>query len=364
MKYVSPLVLTLTAYLLPGCVDEPVKASAGVEVAWISKGRCNSFFDISRFGARLASQDLGDGELKLEMLEPDDCDGSRQPIPEVPPECASAALQMGAVEQAITRGVDAIAISALNPACLTPLLDGAVAQGTKVLTFDSDAPDSLRHVYYGMDGRAAARLSVDALVRLVGETGKVAVQTAMSQAADGSYQLSASSSYVQRMAGIEEGLAEHPGLEWVATVPCIGNDVADPACAHEIEALLGEHPDLSGLLLARGKLLRELDLDAQAPAFHAAMADGRLHTVAFDAPDDALGNIEAGYADLVIAQKQFGWGYDVVRLAHDMVSEQREPPTFYDSGWYAVCDSNFEQYANMWREQDFRAELPACVWMD
>lgn len=364
MNYGRSLALTLTACLLPGCVDEPAASGEAVRIAWISKGKCNSFFDISRFGARLASKDLGDREVKLEMFEPDDCERSRQQPPEVPAECANAALQMGAVESAVASGVDAIAISALNPACLTPLLDAAVQDGKKVITFDSDAPDSQRHVHYGMDGHAAARLSVEALARLTGGTGKIAVQTAMSQAADGSYQLSTSSSYVQRMAGIEAGLSEHPGLEWVATIPCVGNDVADPACAREIEALLDEHPDLSGLLLSRGKVLRERDLALQAPLFHSAMASGALRTVAFDAPDDALANIEAGYADLVIAQKQFGWGYDVVRLAHDMVSEQRQPPTFYDSGWYAVCDSNFEQYANMWREQDFRAELPACAWLE
>jgi ABC-type sugar transport system substrate-binding protein len=165
------------------------------------------------------------------------------------------------------------------------------------------------------------------------------------------------------MAGIEEELAEHPGLEWVATVPCIGNEVTDSACARAIEALLAAHPDLAGLVLARGKVLREVGLALHAPSFEAAMADDRLHTVAFDAPDDAIANIEAGFADLVIAQKQFGWGYDVVRLAHDMVSDRREPPTFYDSGWYAVCDSNLADYAQMWRDQDFRAELPPCAWL-
>lgn len=364
MKYGRSLALTLTACLLPGCVDDPAASSEAVEIAWISKGKCNSFFDISRFGARLASKDLGDRKVKLELLEPDDCEGSRQQPPEVPAECAVAALQMGAVESAIANGVDAIAITALNPSCLTPLLDQAVAGGTKVITFDSDVPNSKRQVHYGMDGHAAARLSAAALAQLTGGVGKIAVQTAMSQAADGSYQLSTSESYIQRMAGIEAELAEHPGLEWVATIPCVGNDLADPACAREIEALLEEHPDLSGLLLSRGKALRERDLAVAAPRFHAAMQSGSLRTVAFDAPDDALANIEAGFADLVIAQKQFGWGYDVVRLAHDMVSGLGEPPTFYDSGWYAVCDSNFEQYANMWREQDFRPELPACAWLE
>ena len=360
MKYVSLPSLTLGGLLLSACGKDAAEPAAAVKIAWISKGRCNSFFDISRFGARLASQDLGSSAVDLEFFEPDDCQGSEPKVPVVPEECAPAALQMGKVDEAIQSGADAIAITVLNPACLTPLLDHAVDRGTKVITFDSDAPDSSRDVYYGMDGRAAARLGVKTLARLIGETGTIAVQTAMSKDAEGVHHLSTSSSYVDRLAGIEDELAEHPGLELVATVPCIGNDVADPACALELEALLSEHPDLSGLVLSRGKVLRETELARNAPRFTAAMQEGRIHTVAFDAPDDALPSLAAGYADLVIAQKQFGWGYDVVRLADAMVRDGDAPPAFYDSGWYAVCANNLEEYATMWREQDFRAELPAC----
>lgn len=364
MKHATVLVATVLTSVLSACGEEAARSEPRVEVAWISKGQCNSFFDISRFGARLASHDLAqeDGKnIHVEMLEPDDCTPREAAAPTPAPDpCAVAAPQRVAIEQAIAQRAQAIAISVANPSCITPLLDEAVDAGIKVITFDSDAPQSKRQVYYGMDNRSAARLAVRALASLIGESGKVAIQTSMIKDAEGTYQLSSSSSYVERMAGVHEELANHPQMTLVATVPCTGSEVTEDTCAKAVEEVLTEHSDLAGFIFARGKVLRELDLDMKAPVFTARVLADSLHAVALDAPDDALGNIKAGYAELAIAQKQFGWGYDVVKLAYDMVVNGWEGDSFFDSGWYSVCPSNVDQYAAMWQEQDFRQALAAC----
>lgn len=352
----------MLAIFASGCGESEGTETETIRVAWISKGKCNTFFDASRFGARLAAVDLtaeGDALLELELLEPDDCT-KELPKGGTAEECAPAAAQMAAVDAALAGEYDAIAISVANPTCVGPQLDRAVDAGRKVVTFDSDAPESKRHTYYGMDNAAAARFLVDQMALLLGGSGKVAIQTSMQKDADGHYQLSQSTTYRERMRGIEQALAEYPDLELVATVPCEGNEPADPACALQVETLLEEHADLSGLILSRGKLLRELELDVNAPLLTAAIEAGSLKSVAFDAPDDALDNIEAGYARMVIAQKQFGWGYDVVRLAHSMVVHELQPPDFYDSSWYLVCPDNLDDYRERWNEHDFRGELPAC----
>jgi ribose transport system substrate-binding protein len=359
-------VLGALVVALSGCAGQAEPPKPSLELAWISKGRCNSFFDIGRFGARLAGQDLaalGEASVTVELMEPDDC-AAAQAAPASMEPCANAAAQMVKVEEAIAANVDAIAISVSDPACLTPLLDRAVDQGTKVLTFDADAPASRRHVYYGMDNRAAGRLVAGALGDLLGGSGKLAIQTSMIRDAAGEYHLSTSSSYVERMAGIEEGLAEYPDLTLVDTLPCIGNDVLDPTCAAEVEALLAEEPEIQGLVLSRGKVLREVDLAEHAPELTSAVKSGKLRVVGFDAPDDSLDNIVAGYADVVIAQKQFGWGYDVMTLAYDMLINGAELPAFYDSGWYLVCQNNVDQYRSMWEAHDFRGELASCAALD
>lgn len=345
-----------------GCSSDESSAEP-LSIAWVSKGKCNSFFDASAFGARLAGVELGnesEGVAQVELLEPDDCT-ENPAVPEgTPEECLAFGPQMAAVQEALDREFSALAISVSNAGCVSPYIDRAVDQGMTVITFDSDAPESKRHSYYGMDNRAAGRFVVARLARMLEEGGKVAIQTAMVQDEDGVYQLSRSTSYVERMAGVEEGLAEHPSLTLVDTVPCQGNDPLDPMCAAEVEALLEDHPDLAGLILSRGKVLRELDLDQHAPRFAAAVQSEALRVVGFDVPGDALDNIASGYAQLVVAQKQFAWGYDVVHLAYDSLMGELELPDFYDSGWYLVCPDNVEQYAEMLSQNDFRGELPEC----
>lgn len=359
----------VVATLLGGCGSEGTSEASAVRIGWISKGQCNTFFDISRFGVRLAEVELAEEpgkQVQVEMFEPDDCSAEIDPAVAagVSEACVSAAPQMAAVQAAREAGVDAIAISVGNPACLKPLLDAAVEDGVQVITFDSDAPESLRHTYYGMDNEAGARLAVRTLAQLIGEKGQVAIQTSMTEDADGTLSLSKSVSYVDRMSGISAEFERFPEIEVVATVPCIGGEVTDAACATELEKVLVDYPDLKGFLLARGKMLRELDLADKAPLLTARVQQGTLHSVAFDAPDDALENIGAGYADLAIAQKQFGWGYDVVRLAYQMVAEGLEPPSFYDSGWYMVCRDNVEAYARMWAAHDFRETLDGCAMLE
>jgi ribose transport system substrate-binding protein len=360
MKRFTPPALALSALLLAGC-SEPAEPEPAVALAWIAK-ECNSFFDTSRFGARLAAQDLtarGEATVSVELLEPDNCPGSTPAVLSTD-ECAAAQPQIASVEAAIAMQVDAIAISVSNPACVTPALDRAVDRGIKVLTFDSDAADSRRAVYYGMDNRAAGRLAARTLARFLGERGSVAIQTSMTKDAEGVVHRSTSTNFVERMAGIEEELANYPGIELVGTLPCIGNDPLEPACAGEIETLLDTVPELSGLLLSRGKVLREADLAEHAPAFTAGVESKRLRSVGFDAPDEALDNIRAGYAEVVIGQKTFGWGYDVLTLAYEMVLHGLEPASFYDSGWDVICPNNLEEYAAMSASHDFRAGLTAC----
>lgn len=361
MKRSTLPALVLSSLLLAGCSDT-LEPKPAVRFAWIAK-ECNSFFDTSRFGARLAAQDLtarGEATVSVELLEPDNCPGSPALADAATDPCATARPQIANVEAAIAMQVDALAISVSNPTCVTPALDRAVEQGIRVLTFDSDAPESRRAVFYGMDNRAAGRLAARTLARFVGESGSVAIQTLMSRDADGELHRSESVNYVERMAGIEEELASHAGLELVATLPCIGNDPLEPDCAKEIEGLIEAEPELIGLVLSRGKVLREAELAEHAPEFTSAVGSGRLRTVAFDAPDEALDNIRAGYAEFVIGQKTFGWGYEVLTLAYEMVRSGAEPPAFYDSGWDVICPNNLEEYATMSANHDFRAGLTPC----
>src|SRR5690606_667674 len=78
------------------------------------------------------------------------------------------------LEDLITKGTDGIAVSPIDPANQTDILD-LVAERSKLVTADSDAPDSQRLVYIGMSNYAAGRMAAQLMKEALPNGGKVMV---------------------------------------------------------------------------------------------------------------------------------------------------------------------------------------------
>ncbi|HLB83877.1 MAG TPA: substrate-binding domain-containing protein, partial [Steroidobacteraceae bacterium] len=83
----------------------------------------------------------------------------------------TAAGQKRIVEDLLAKGVDGIAISPVDPANQTAMLDDA-AQRTLVFTHDSDAPASKRECYVGTDNVAAGRQAGELIKSVLPQGGK------------------------------------------------------------------------------------------------------------------------------------------------------------------------------------------------
>lgn len=120
-------------------------ASEGPEYAFITNGVAD-FWTIGQAGALKAAADLN---VKAAVIMP-----------------SSITDQTRKIEDLLTRGTAGIAISPINPANQGEVLAKAAA-ATNLITHDSDAPDSPRQVYIGMDnyeaGLICGKLVRDAL---------------------------------------------------------------------------------------------------------------------------------------------------------------------------------------------------------
>lgn len=120
-------------------------AAAGKEYAFITNGVAD-FWTIGKAGAEKAAADLG---VNVSVIMP-----------------SSITDQTRKIEDLMTRGTSGIAISPINPANQGEVLAKAAA-ATNLITHDSDAPDSPRRVYIGMDnyeaGLICGKLVRDAL---------------------------------------------------------------------------------------------------------------------------------------------------------------------------------------------------------
>lgn len=322
--------------MMTGCrqtppVAEDDDAPEVLTFAWIPKALNNPVFEIGRDGAfRKAEELTAQTETEVEVLYT----ASVRSDP---------AEQARVVEDAIAKGVDGIGISCNDPeACVEPI-NKAVAAGIPVMTWDSDAPESERFTYLGVDnfegGRAAGKL----LVAFMGDSGKVALLSGV----PGAFNLD------ERIRGFEDYLADYPNIEIVTTVYC--NDDINQG-VELVEETMAIYPDLDGwffvgiwpLFAERGSM----------PLWESAAQEHGLVTVAFDTLPVELEYLQEGYLDGLVGQKYWGWGYDTVQMLYDKIVEGKVFPDWTDSGMDIVTKCNVDVMAEMWETSDFTQELP------
>ena len=129
------------------------KDSETIRVAYVTNGIA-SFWNVAEAGCRAAEKDLG-VECLVQM--PD-----------------GAADQKRKLEELITSGVNGVAVSPIVPANQTGILN-EVAAATNLITHDSDAPDSNRLAYIGMNNYDAGRMCGKLVKEAMPEGGEVII---------------------------------------------------------------------------------------------------------------------------------------------------------------------------------------------
>ncbi|WP_437968835.1 substrate-binding domain-containing protein [Sorangium sp. So ce260] len=354
----------LLAITLLACSEEQSATGEPITIAYITHNKCNRFHDLGREGARQARTELSATSarpVEVMILDPEcpELDENGEPLV-AGDTCYFSRPQMKVLEEVIDMKVDAISVDVFDGVCENDLIDRAVDAGIKVVTYGGDAPNSKRHTYYGMDNKAAAAFLMDALATINGKTGKIAFQTMMEENESGGYTPTAAGTFIDRTAGFSEALARYPDMTNAATLPCLCCDYKDPFCTQQAEKALEEDPEITGFFFSYSKLLGEPDLEDNAPLLAEKAKEGKMHSVAFDTLPEYLDRMRAGYVDVLLGQKLFGWGYDTVMLAYDLVTTGRQVSPFTDAGWYVVCPNNLEEFERNTQAMDYRTPLSDC----
>jgi ribose transport system substrate-binding protein len=125
-----------------------------VKLAFVTNGIA-SFWNVAAAGVKAGEKEFG---VDCEVL--------------MPPE--GAADQKRMVEDLLAKGIDGIAISPIDPANQSALIDAA-CEATNVITQDSDAPDTKRLCYVGMDNYTAGRMAGQLVKEAMPEGGSVMI---------------------------------------------------------------------------------------------------------------------------------------------------------------------------------------------
>jgi rhamnose transport system substrate-binding protein len=148
---------------------------------------------------------------------------------------ATPASQIPAIQAAITKGANALIVSATDPAALCPTLNSAMAKHITVVTYDSDAP-ACRNLFVNQASTAQIGTSeVDLLAKEIHSSGEIAIVSAAASATN-------QNAWIGYM---KSELKKYPKMKLVSTV--YGND--DPTTATQVtQGLLQQYPNLKGII--------------------------------------------------------------------------------------------------------------------
>ena len=273
----------------------------------------SDFWNIAEKGVRKAEKDLG---IKAQVFRPLKTEVSEQ---------------QRFIEDILVQGFDGMAICAINPDAMTPLLD-RVAGKMPVVVHDSDAPKSQRKAFVGTNNVEAGRLAGQAAIAALKQAGISKGKVAMFV---GRIDMQNS---IDRKQGIDETLGKQPGIEILP----IFLDGADRTKAKKnVEDALARYPDL---VMVVG--LWSYNGPAMVDAVRNSTRAKKPLIVAFDEEEETLKAVEDGPIFATIVQKPFEFGYQSMKALKD-VKDGKTIPTTIDTGISTIKKDNL---ATFWAE--------------
>ncbi len=295
-----PLILALAAC---GCSKSGSNTAPGTtgsnsstpegrpNVAYVTNGVA-SFWVIAESGVKQGGQEF-DADVQVLM----------------PAEGISDQKRM--IEDLVTKGVDGIAVSPIDPANQTELLNKA-AQYTHLITHDSDAPDSDRKCYIGMDNYLAGWMCGDLVKEAMPEGGKLAIFIGRLEQDNARRRRQGMIDSVlertQDASRFDPPDAEIKEGKWhiVGTY----TDQFDRAQGKaNAEDSISRHPDLNGMVG-----LFAYNPPLMLEALKQGDKLGKIKVIAFDEADETLQGIKDGTVYGTVVQNPFEYGRQSVRV--------------------------------------------------
>ena len=244
-------------------------------------------------------------------------------------ETADQLRQKEILESFITQRVDGIAISCLNGDFLTETINRAVDSGIPVVTWDSDAPNSKRVAFYGVDDFASGKILGEQAIALLKGQGEIAILTSLG-----------ATNLQRRLDGAREALAKAPGIKIVE----VYDIKEDPVRVPEIIATAtARYPELDAWISVGGW-----------PVFTrnalAGIDPAKTKFISFDTIDPALDLLREGKVQVLLGQKYFGWGEEPVKLLYNIKQGKMPPSPIIDSGVDVVTKDTVDSYEAQWKQ--------------
>ena len=296
-------------------------AGRGLKIAMIAKSSTNPVFLSARTGAEAAAKELSQKHgipIEIVWLTPPAEDGQ---------------VQAQRIAQAVNEGASAVLISCSDAGKVTGAINDAAGRGVPVMTFDSDAPQSSRFAFYGVDDIKTGEAVMRELAPLMNGKGRVAILAGNQNAPN----------LRSRVAGVKQEAAKYPGITIVDTFYHL--ETPQDAAA-EVIRVQNAYPEITGWAMIGGwplftqTLLSDLD-------------PKKVKIVAVDALPAELAYVEKGLAPVLLAQPTYNWGYVSVQKIVEKVHLKQEVPQIIPMELVRVTKANLGTWARQLKTWGF-----------
>ncbi len=237
----------------------------------------SDFWTIARKGTEKADKELDDVTVEFRL-----------------PADGTAAEQKRMLDDLLSKGVEGIAVSPVDPENQTQTLND-IAKRVLVVTQDSDAPKSDRAFYVGTDNVEAGRVAGGLIKEALPQGGKIMLFVGKLDARNAQ----------ERLQGIREALQGSN----VQILDVRTDDTDRVRAKSNVSDTLVKYPDVVGLIGL---------WSYNGPAILSAVQDANktsaVKIIAFDEEDNTLNGVKQGAIYATVVQQPFEFGYQAIKM--------------------------------------------------
>jgi len=305
---------------------EPNKSAAqpqkkSITITMIAKSSTNPVFLSARTGAEDKAKELSKKlgiDIKIDWRTPPVEDGQ---------------VQAQRIAQAVNEGTDCVLLSSSDASKVTGVINDAVDRGVPVFAFDSDAPNSKRFAFYGVDDIETGQMVMKNLAELVKGKANVGIMAGNQNAPN----------LQKRVQGAKMEAAKYPDIKIVGT---FYHAETPQDAAAEVLRVMNAYPEINAFAMIGGwplfttTLLTDLD-------------PNKVTVVAVDALPAQLAYIEKGIVPILLAQSTYLWGSVSVELIIDKIYLHKEVPVMNKMELVKVTKETLPQWAKQLKDWGF-----------
>jgi len=293
-----------------------------ITIGLVAKSQSNAVFQAAYSGAKDAAKELGEkynADITIDWQTPTDEDAQKQ---------------AEAIDALARNGAQGISVSCSEANTVTPAINRAVAAGSIVMCFDSDAPRSKRMCYYGTDDATCGKTVMAELAKAMGDKGTIAILAGNQSAPN----------LQARVKGVRDELKNHPDIKELNDGQGVFYHPETPEdAARAVQSAQTTNPGIQGWAMVGGWPLFTKNALKWEP--------GSVKVVSVDALPAQIPYVQQGYVEALYAQDCYGWGHKSVEILLEKIVNGKDPESkrIIDP-LTRVTKENADEYMKNWNK--------------